>query len=272
MFHDTRIAGNFYQVRTRIEENGALARWATHEPALAGMVSVDEITAATDRTGRATVPGQADAVLGALLRRANTHTPPGSAGRDSSGGDGRLALLLVLHLQSDWITALARELTDLAPDVLNVIVGELTCRIRNFPHHQRDRAYAANLRGDTRKAVLAALCPGPRGKRTRPVDPACLTARLAAMESATIPTPRGGDGNASIEWAALSSWAVTTGVAEPAELGLIQDLETARLTSEHADECIAATHGISPRTLYRRRASCLARLRAHASDYLAAGA
>jgi hypothetical protein len=89
-----------------------------------------------------------DAILAALVRLAAV-----DGGRDDD------ALLLTLHLLSGMVWATVAELRDLSPDIVAVVVGELACQIRRYPWRRRPRAVAANLRAETRRAVLAEFRP-----------------------------------------------------------------------------------------------------------------
>lgn len=86
------------------------------EPPLAGLSSVDEIVGLLALSSQ---PGRSDAVVGALVRLAAV-----------DGCDDKDALLLLLHALSGVALGLARDLADLGPDVLHLVVGELTCQIR----------------------------------------------------------------------------------------------------------------------------------------------
>ena len=132
-----------------------------------------------------TDPARADAVIGALVRLAAA-----DGGRDDD------ALLVLLHLLSDMVLALAARLADLTPDVLGVIVSELACQIRAYPWRRRSRAWAANLRAETRRAVLAEFRPWARRHpecAEQPWNP--LSADWAATPlGGSVPGPRRGRG------------------------------------------------------------------------------
>lgn len=147
VFHDDTIAGSWPALIARLNvPDRGLARWRGAEPVLADVGRVD---------GQFDLQGyrrdRADAVLGALVRLAA-----------ADGGDDQDALVLLLHLLSGMVLSLARQLADLSPDIVTVIVSELTCQIRSYPWRRRTRAWAANLQADTRRAVLADLKPRHR--------------------------------------------------------------------------------------------------------------
>jgi len=147
VFYDDTIAGSWPALIARLNvPDRGLARWRGAEPVLADVGRVD---------GQFDLQGyrrdRADAGLGALVRLAA-----------ADGGDDQDALVLLLHLLSGMVLSLARQLADLSPDIVTVIVSELTCQIRSYPWRRRTRAWAANLQADTRRAVLADLKPRHR--------------------------------------------------------------------------------------------------------------
>ncbi|WP_324276956.1 hypothetical protein [Blastococcus brunescens] len=147
MFHDPTIVGSWPALAARLDD-AILVRWAATEPALAGLSSVHDLLAVWAEGG---TDDHRDVVLAALVRLAAV-----DGGRDND------ALLLTLHLLSGLVRTMARQLADLNPDILAVVVGELACQIRRYPWRRRPRAIAANLRAETRRAVLAELRPSSR--------------------------------------------------------------------------------------------------------------
>jgi len=249
MFHDPTIVGSWPTLAARIDGNAVLTRWATAEPALAGLTTVAELLAACSETSE---HERSNAVLGALVRLAAV-----DGGRDDD------ALALLLHLLSGLVWTMARQLRDLSPDIVAVVVGELACQIRRYPWQRRPRAVAANLRADTRRAVLAEL--RPRDRR-HPERGEFLTADGDVAR--LIPTDPS-DGAEDVDVADLLQWAVRSGVGA-ADLELLIETECGRDVQQGGDSEVAAKHGISTRTLYRRRSRTLTALRAIAHDYLAA--
>ncbi|KQS54517.1 hypothetical protein ASG36_20665 [Geodermatophilus sp. Leaf369] len=249
MFHDPTIVGSWPALATRLDDGAVLARWARAEPALAGLRSAAELHAACSE---ASPHERSDAVLGALVRLAAV-----DGGRDDD------ALALLLHLLSGIVWTTVRQLSDLTPDIVAVVAGELTCQIRRYPWQRRPRSIAANLRADTRRAVLAEL--RPRNRR-HPERGEFLTAdgdvtRLMQVE------PEDTD---DLDLRDLLQWALRSGL-DPAELGLLIATEHERdVRTVGGDSRVAAAYGISTRTLYRRRSRTLAALRVAAADYLAA--
>src|SRR3954454_20905060 len=148
MFHDPTIVGSWPALAARLDDDAVLARWAKAEPNLAGVTTVAELLAVWSEDGGS---GRADVVLAALVRLAAV---------DGDCDDD--ALLLTLHLLSGLVWTLAAQLRDLSPDIVAVVVGELACQIRRYPWRRRPRAVAANLRAETRRAVLAELRPRHR--------------------------------------------------------------------------------------------------------------
>ncbi|WP_138757693.1 hypothetical protein [Modestobacter altitudinis] len=250
MFNDPTIVGSWPALAARLDSGGILTRWAAAEPALAGLSHAsDFLEACSERTSHE----RSDAVLAALVRLAAA-----DGGRDDD------ALQLLLHLLSRLVWTMVRQLGDLSPDIVAVVVGELTCQIRRYPWQRRTRAVAANLRAETRRAVLAELRPR---SRSHPECGEVLTAdgdinRLAAT---------GGLGEAEdVDLVDLLQWAVRSGV-DATDLALLTRTECARDSGQRGGDSIVATeHGISTRTLYRRRNRTLVALRSVALEYLAA--
>jgi len=249
MFNDPTIVGSWPALVTRLDDDAVPARWAEIEPALAGLRTVTDLVAACSETSGGE---RSNAVLGALVRLAAI-----------DGGSDDDALALLLHLLSGLVWTMARQLRDLSPDIVAVVVGELACQIRRYPWRRRPRAVAANLRADTRRAVLAELRPR---ERRHPELGEFLTAdgdvtRLIAA------TPH--DSAEDLDVADLLQWAIKAGV-DADDLELLIATECGRDLQRGGDSKVAAEFGISTRTLYRRRNRTLAALREVADDYLAA--
>ncbi len=252
MYRDPTIAGSWDDLVRRLDTTDAVERWSREEPALRPLCEVADLTAALQQGSDR---DRADEVLGCLVRLA----------AQDSGGDQEAALL-VLHLLSDGVLAMARRMHDLAPDIVHLIVGELAVQVSSFPWRRRTRAYAANLLLDTKAAVWREL--GPRrfvqgGPRETPVDP--HDALTASVIDQSVPGPYEEDE----DLADVLAWFVRTGVAEERDLHLLLDFERER--GEGAAEArVAARHGISDRTLRRRRHAALAAAQGARTSYLEA--
>ena len=144
-----------------------------------------------------------------------------------------------------------------------MVVGELTCQIRRYPWKRRPCAVAANLRAETRRAVLAELAPRDR---RHPERGEFLTADGDIARWMSIDPP---DPAEDVDIADLLQWAVRSGV-DATDLDPLIATERGRDVQQGGDSEVAARYGISTRTLYRRRSRALAALRAVAHDYLAA--
>nr|WP_243851383.1 hypothetical protein [Modestobacter marinus] len=249
MFHDPTIVGSWPALAARLDANAALPRWAEFEPALVGLAAVADLVEVCSKSSE---HKRSNAVLAALVRLAAV-----DGGRDDD------ALALLLHLLSGLVWTMVRQLRDLSPDIVAVVVGELTCQIRRYPWHRRPRAVAANLRADTRRAVLAEF--RPRDRR-HPERGEFLT--VDGDVTRLIPADPW-DGAEDLDIADLLQWAVRSGV-DAADLELLVATECGRDLQQGGDSKVAAEYGISTRTLYRRRNRTIAALRTVARDYLAA--
>ncbi|WP_375502708.1 hypothetical protein [uncultured Jatrophihabitans sp.] len=252
MFYDDTIAGSWTALAGRLDACSTATRWAASEPVLGGLDELEKIAAAAGRTGD---PTRSDAVLGALVRLAATDDD---------------ALLVALHCLSGVVNTLARDLKDLHHDIVEMVVGELTCQIRTYLRHGRSRAFAENLRMETRRALLAELRPGVRhhpewGERLTDHD------HLARLTDSR-PDVRAED----LDLLDLLLWSVRAGV-DADGIRLLWATEQARSEvgvwqrdAQSVDRRVASEHGLCERTLYRRRERTLTALRSVAGDYLAA--
>ena len=252
MFYDDTIAGSWTALAARLDACSTATRWAAIEPTLVGLGDLDKIAAAA---GQGANPTHSDAVLGALVRLAATDDD---------------ALLVALHCLSGVVNTLARDLEDLHHDIVAMVVGELTCQIRTYLRHGRTRAFAENLRKETRRALLAELRPGVRhhpewGERLTDHD------HLARLTDAH-PGARDED----LDLVDLLLWSVRAGV-DADGIRLLWATEQARSeagvwqrAAQSVDRRVASEHGLCERTLYRRRERTLTALRSVAGDYLAA--
>jgi hypothetical protein len=250
MFHDPTIVGSWPALATRLDDESVLVRWAAAEPDLAGLITIADLLAVWTEDGGY---DRTNAVLAALVRLAAV-----DGGRDDA------ALLLTLHLLSGLVWTMVAQLEDLTPDIVAVVLGELACQIRRYPWQRRPRAVAANLRAETRRAVLAELRPGSRDHLNR-VEVLTPDGDVTRLATAAI-----GDETEDVDVADLLRWAVRSGV-DADDVALLIATECGRyLRQRSADRQVAAAHGITPRTLYRRRHRTLTALRRVAPQYLAA--
>jgi hypothetical protein len=255
--HNDSLAGNWDELTSRLDRNGALDRWALDEPALLG---VDRVQDMARLTARGADPARADELIGALVRLAA-----------ANGGCDDDALLLVLHLLSDIVVPMAAELADLSHDVLPVIVSELACQIRARDARRPTRGWATALKWVTRRAVLAEFRPTLRDRpdvretALDPAHPAWAGPRVGGAE----PVPQPG-GDEDLDLVDVLLWAVRAGV-DRADLALLAATESARAGGQRrSDEAVAAAFGVSVRTLYRRNNRTVTALRHCGADYLSA--
>jgi hypothetical protein len=250
MFHDPNIIGSWPALAARLDGDAILVRWAATESALDGLNSVDDLLAVW---AEGSADDHRDVVLAALVRLAAV-----DGGRDDE------SLLLTLHLLSGLARTMARQLADLNPDILAVVVGELACQIRRYPWRRRPRAIAANLRAETRRAVLAELRPSSRYHPDR-VEVLTATGDVTRLAAATA-----GEEEEKLDVVELLEWAVRAGV-DAEDIALLIATECSRdRQHRRGDQKVAAAHGITTRTLYRRRNRTLTALRDVAPQYLAA--
>ena len=248
MFHDPTIVGSWPALAARLDDGAVLARWAEAEADLAGVTTVAELLAVWSEDAGS---DRADVLLAALVRFAAV-----DGDRDDD------ALLLTLHLLSGLVWTMAAQLKDLSPDIVAVVVGELACQVRHYPWRRRSGAVAANLRAETRRAVLAELHPRVRRHPDRG-EFLTLNGDVSRLASATT-------AQEDVDVVDLLEWAVRSGV-DSADVALLIATECARdLRERSADQRVAAAHGITTRTLYRRRHRALSALRTVAPQYLAA--
>jgi DNA-directed RNA polymerase specialized sigma24 family protein len=132
----------------------ALRRWAD-DPTLRGLRTFDDVLA---RTARGVDKSAANAVLGALIRRARTDP---------------VAARVVLQALTPGLTNVARRLgagfdSDVAADVVTAALE----RIRDYPYARRPHAIAANVTLDVLMTVRRSGDGGRDGGwRVRPVPP-----------------------------------------------------------------------------------------------------
>jgi hypothetical protein len=249
MFHDPAIVGSWPALAARLDGEALLTRWAETEPHLAGVTTVGGLLAVWSEDG---ADDRIDTVLAALVRLAAV-----DGDRDDD------ALLLTLHLLSGLVWTLAAQLQDLSPDIVAVVVGELACQIRRYPWRRRSGAVAANLRAETRRAVLSELRPRCRRHPNRG-EVLTLDGDVTWLASVNAADPE------DVDVVDLLQWAVRSGV-DSADVALLIATECARDLHERcADQRVASAHGITTRTLYRRRNRTLTALRDVAPQYLAA--
>ena len=248
MFNDPAIAGSWPILVERLDRSGRPAEWATQAPALTGLRSVGDLPAMVAEDAPA---ARADEVIGALVSLAA-----------ADGADDPDALMVLLHLLSGGIHALAAKLAHLADNILPLVVGELTCRIRRYPWRRRNRAYAKNLLLDTKQALLrgelrAGLPGRPAVVLVDPHDPAWR--HLDATEQQ----------NDDLDVVDMLLWAGGHGVAPLQDLLMLLDLERRRGYGTATRHRVANDLGINERTVRRRRDRAIAALRQAAPTYLA---
>jgi hypothetical protein len=209
----------------------ALTRWARLEPAIAGLVDLEQLrTTVHDRTN----VERGDSILAALVR----------LGAVSSHGD-LLAARVVLQLLVPGAIRLAQSLAPMVGDQATseaVVFAELTILIRTYPWERRPRRIAANLLLDCRQRLVRSH------DRTRPEISAGLS--LHDANAAT-------DGDDRTALPDVLWWAHRRGI--------LSRFETQLLFASHVADIpmnqLASRFGRSRSTLFTIRASAEERLR-----------
>lgn len=247
MFHDATVVGSWPSLTQRLGQTDTVGRWAAAAPELAGLATVEDLLAAWSD------PGRTDTVLYALVRLSAV-----------DGGHDDDALLLTLHLLSGVVWKLVGQLRDLSPDIEAIVLGELTCQLRSYPWRRRTRAVITNLTAETRRGVLADLCPTDRYHPDR-VEAVTVSGDVPLVAVRQHP----GD-EEDLDVVDLLLWAVRHGI-DADDVALLVAIESARDHGhKRADDAVAVSHGINTRTLYRRRERTLRALRELAPVYLQA--
>jgi hypothetical protein len=248
MFDDPSLVGCWERLAGHLDDDGVLQLWAASEPELSDLTDLERLLAAWDD------PARMHGVGSALVRLAAA-----DGGRDDD------ALVLLLHLLSGVVWRLVAQLGDLSRDITAIVIGELTCQIRSYRWRRRGGRLIPNLECETRRAVLADLRPSSRYHPER-VERLSWDGELvdgAASPMADLDELRLVD---------VLQFAIAHG-ADRSDLQLLVDSECARgRRGAAADATVAASRGISRRTLLRRRERALAALRRVAPAYLAAAA
>jgi hypothetical protein len=248
MFSESRYLGSWPDLARRLDTTAVVESWAATEPALAGLATADELV------GRWREPACKHAVLAALVRLAAA-----DGGRDDD------ALLVSLWLLTGLIQRLRNLLWRLGDEVGDVIVAELSLVIRGYRHDVWRGSVVQTLDRQTRRAVLAELRPSSRYYPERIPFAVPDADLLAAADHVAYATWR----ENALQLDDVLDWAARGGV-DPTSLDFLVELEHERdRYRSRADYRVATRHGISYRTVFRRRASVLTQLRALAPAYLA---
>jgi len=244
------LAGSWPALTGRLDRRNTVARWSRAEPVLAAVSSVADLPSLTaSQVDRAA----ADQVLGALIRVAAV-----------DGGDDPDAALVVLHLLRKGIGRMVQRLDHRGPDVMALVIGEVTCVIRSYPWRRRTRYYAAGVLLDAKHALWYGELT-PVNDARRPV--AAILVDPADLQRATTDQAAG---PSEIELVDVLLWAVSSGAVTAEAAQLLIDTEHGYACGAGSRTAIAAAAGIPERTFRRRRQRTLAALASVASDYLAA--
>jgi hypothetical protein len=190
----------------------------------------------------------------------------------ADGGDEQDAVLLLLHLLSPGVDAMALAYRGTDPDVLSLIVAELAVQIRAFPWRRRHRAIAANLLLDTRMAIRRELFPraadGSHAGEDILIDP---TAPLLSVLDRQSSDQRPGEAAPlELDVDHMLAWAARGGLARHDDLFLLRELHRYAALHKAPRLVLAAEYGINERTVRRRRDRALRALREARRQYLGA--
>lgn len=256
---DAHPLGSWPALVARLDDAGYPQRWSQTADCMAGLTSVGQLRAWTAPGD----PQRTDAVLGALVRLAAAR-----------GGADTEAALVLLHLLSPGAQRFAARIRHLTPDPMALVLGELALQIRRFPTGRRTRAFAANLLLDTRLAVWRELDPY---RTDRPGHPAELILDLSTEDA--LPrwhhlrsdTLLPGPGDDELDLVDLLLWARRSGAVDPTDLAVLLETEFLReVSGAGAQQQVADRHGVTVRTVQRRRHRALTALQACRGHYLAA--
>lgn len=231
----------------RLDGEERLARWATAEPALAGLGGLPDL-ATVVHSGRG--PNHTDEIFAALLRLAA-----------ADNGDDQDAALVVSHLMHNASRAIAVSLRDLSLDVDAVVTSALWVQIRGYRWRQRQHGHAKGLKQDTRAAVVKELCPARTadGERRMVLLAPEVAGRLSekALAARAAADAGGAERTAEDELLDVLTWARGAGVLTAEDVELLLEFELATLPERYA---AAAARGVHEQTLRRRCRAAKARL------------
>lgn len=236
-----------------------LPRWAQRHPALYGLESVADVTAATRRGSEA----DRDDVLSALAELASPESG------DSPEAAALLCHLLIPAVVSTLLVGISGSRGLSRDDVTNLVAAQLWVAVRTFPWRTH-RKVAVSIQWTVRRAVLAELGFANhlvRVDRTWAVTSAASDQRLDALvvDEEDLPAER--------QLELLLAAAVGRGVVSRSDVELLWTLvlesqqvsgryTSCGLMSEQVSELVGARLGVAGRTVRRRAARALDRLRA----------
>lgn len=235
-----------------------LPRWAEGHPALDGLDSAAGVTAATRQGSEA----DRDNVLIALAELAS----PG--GGDSPEAAALLCQLLIPAVVSTLLAGISGARGLSRDDVTNLVAAQLWVAVRTFPWRTH-RKVAVSIQWTVRRAVLAELGFTNhlvRVDRTWAATSAATAQRFDALvvDDGEVPAER--------QLELLLATAVERGVVSRADVELLWTLvlesqqasgryTSCGLMSEQVSELVGARMGVAGRTVRRRAARALERLR-----------
>lgn len=240
------------QFSQQLEATGRWHCWAETEPEISWPASLDAAT----RDWRGSEKPDSHLLVAALTRHGSHR-----------GGDDEDAALAVVFLLEQGIRRVASQLSDICgiEDVVTATWEE----VKNAEPQLGCRAPRFLLKRAKQRLLRPAAGLICRQDRALSLD--------ALLET---DSPRGWadsreeNADARRELEDLLDWARVAGVLEPAETDFLvelTDVSQAVATRAEATE-LSVRHGVSPRTIRRRKADAVKRLRTAVPDYLAATA
>lgn len=251
------------QARTA-DHSGRWRRWVEAQPALGQVGSAYVLGEAVTDRGQ---PARANELLYALVRAGSV-----------DGGVDESAVTFVASLLAPGGERLVRSLATLGSDVGAVVAGQLWLQVREYPWRCRPRAVAKNTLMDTRRAVLADYgASTPTRAPLVPLAPPELAAAVDRRAAALVD-----DKAPDVELVELLVWARARGVLAAADAALLWELVLlasdehrasgtgwlARgVSSLQAGRAVAASRGVTARSVRRQRDRAVGALRLVSDDY-----
>lgn len=246
--------GTWRDLVLRLDATDTLGRWRAGEPALADVSTCEDL----DRLSHE--PVRSDAVLGCLLRLASVN-----------GGADNDATLVLMHLLAPGCTALLRRFGPERSAAKDLLFGELALHIRTSTRLDA-RAHAANLLWRTEHGLRKQLSARRMNGAWLNDCPVAFqadeqTGLLAALDRDTRRQQADED---DLQLVDVLLWAERTGVVAAEDVSLLVELVQGDEAPGRDTARVAASRGVSVRTVERRRRAAVEALSGASAAYLAA--